>query len=314
MWHQGHGMALDHPIFNKPHKVAFEWTEAKRGRHHTGYTSPLYPKGMGETHQLARIEIDKPKEPNPTLVSHEGFFTDVPGFENLAEGDSTKMLGSLALARQGRYLYWAWTLDPKRLTAAGKDTFANAVHYIHSHRDSLTVEFVCKTRRNLWVLLELYHSTDGRYKRGIEEHFPGNLTPEWRKTYTATPEGCQAWLDKYHAYVFSGKSKEHSGKRYKTIFEVDKDALALGTPNAKRTSLERWMALAAGTPGEDRDRAIRCLKRYVHPSVHPKDSDWKAWYARQRDRIVFIESTGFWWQEDPRVLMRERNAARKQER
>ena len=32
---------------------------------------------------------------------------------------------------------------------------------------------------------------------------------------------------------------------------------------------------------------------------------WDAWYEKHRDRIVFIESTGFWWQEDPRILERE---------
>jgi hypothetical protein len=43
----------------------------------------------------------------------------------------------------------------------------------------------------------------------------------------------------------------------------------------------------------------------VHPGIAPKDRDWGAWYRAQRERIVFIESTGFWWQEDPRVLEKE---------
>jgi hypothetical protein len=29
-----------------------------------------------------------------------------------------------------------------------------------------------------------------------------------------------------------------------------------------------------------------------------------------KDRVVFIESTGFWWQEDPRVLEAEEARAR----
>ena len=34
-------------------------------------------------------------------------------------------------------------------------------------------------------------------------------------------------------------------------------------------------------------------------------ADWDGWYAKRKDRIVFIESTGFWWQEDPRILENE---------
>jgi hypothetical protein len=47
----------------------------------------------------------------------------------------------------------------------------------------------------------------------------------------------------------------------------------------------------------------------VHAEIAPTDGDWTAWYAAQKDRIVFIESTGFWWQLDPRVLEREAAAA-----
>ena len=121
--------------------------------------------------------------------------------------------------------------------------------------------------------------------------------------------------------MFSGKGKEHTGQRYKTVFEVDADAMALGTPNSKRESLERWIELADGTDGTDkggsdkggtdkekRALARRCLARYVHPSIVPKSGSWARWYEKQKDRIVFIESTGFWWQEDPRVLEKERAA------
>ena len=41
-------MALQHPIFNTPHKTEFEYVESPREKQHEGYTSPLYPEGMGE--------------------------------------------------------------------------------------------------------------------------------------------------------------------------------------------------------------------------------------------------------------------------
>jgi len=310
MDHQGHGLALDHAIFRTPHAVKFVGVATPRQKNHAGARSVLYPDGIGETFELVAFEHDKPADDwNPTLVNHEGFFTDVPGFENLAEGHSGKCLGSLSLARQGRWFYWGYSTDPARLTDQALDTLANVLHYMRGKRDSLTVKFVCVTRQIFTVYLDL-HAESG-YLRGMEEHMPNQLTEAWRTTYTdRTPDGCRAWLEKHQPYLFSGKGEQHKSERYKQLFEVDADAMALQTSNGARSSLERWLALAAGAPGDDRERALRCLSRYVHPDIAPRDGDWAAWYDKQKDRIVFIESTGFWWQEDPRVLEREQAAAR----
>lgn len=308
MDHQAHGLDLNHAIFNAPHRPEFTWTEAPREPQYTGNTSVLYPEGMGETNRLAAFEVDQADDWNPILVDHEGFFTDVPGFESIAEGHSGKVIGSLSLARQGRWFYWGYSIDPQRSTAGAKDTFINVLHYMRAMRGRETVKYVCRTRQILSVYLDLNRRTG--YLRGIEEHLPGQLVPSSRETYTATPEGCAEWLARYQDYVFSGKTDAHRGKRYDTIFEIDEDALALGTPNESRASLERWIELAEGAEGDARERAGRCLRRYVHPDIAPEDGvDWSTWYAQQRDRIVFIESTGFWWQVDPRVLERERAAA-----
>ncbi len=303
MDHLGHGLALDHSIYNTPHKVSFDWIEKKRPDHYVGMTSPLHPKGVPETYKLALFEKQKPDGSNPTIVSHEGFFTDIPGFENLAEGNSAKMLGSLALARQGRHFYWGFSADPELLTEGGKKTLINVIHYMHQKRHALTVPFVCKTRKILWVYTRL--GKDSGYKRGVEEHFPNQLMEPWKETYTPTFEGAVAWVEKYLPYVFSGKGPQHRHERYKNVFEVDADAMALKTPNESRESLERWIELAAGPVGDDRARALRCLERYVHPDIRPEDGDWQTWYRTQGPRVAFIESTGFWWQENPVVLEQE---------
>ncbi|HEX5052738.1 MAG TPA: hypothetical protein VFZ65_13260 [Planctomycetota bacterium] len=307
MDHQGHGLALDHTIFHTPNEVHFPVTETPREKQYEAARSVLYPEGMGETFGLVQFEHDKAADDwNPIIVNHEGFFTDVPGFESLAEGHSAKCLGSLSLARQGRWFYWGYSTDPQRLTDPAKDTLVNVLYYMRGKRDSITVPFVCVTRQIFQVYLDL--NKESGYLRGIEEHMPNQLTPEWQKTYTdRTPKGYAQWLDTYLPYVFSGKGPQHLSKRYKQVYEVDADAMALQTPNRERKSLERWLELAVAGSGEDEARAQRCLSRYVHPSIAPKDGDWHAWYEAQRDRIVFIESTGFWWQEDPRVLERERD-------
>jgi hypothetical protein len=298
MNHQGHGLALEHPVFNTPNTVHFDTTSATRSRQHEGYTSPLYPSGMGETFDVVDFEVDAPDGWNPTLVSHEGFFTDVPGFENIAEGFSGKMLGSLALARQGRYFYWGYSIDPARLTEPAQDTLENVVRYMATKRDARTTPFVCKTRKVLWVYLAL--NRESGYLRGIEEHFLGCVKEASRADYVPTPAGLAAWLDANLAYVFSGKDESHRDARYGSVFEVDADARRLGTPNAERASLATWLALAASADAAQRAVGVRLLERYVHPDIAP--DDWgapAAWYAEWRDRIVFVESAGFWWLEEP---------------
>lgn len=312
MDHQGHGLALDHVIFKAPNAVTFPGVVTPRQKNHEGQTSVLYPNGVGETFTLVAFEKQQPKDDsgkddwNPTIVNHEGFFTDVPGFENLAEGHSGKCLGSLSLARQGKWFYWGYSIDPERLTEPAQATFVNVLHYMRDKREARTVEFVNVTRQILQVYLDL--NKESGYLRGIEEHQVGQLVPATLATYTdRSPAGAAAWLAKYGLYLFTGKGPEHKSERYKQRFEIDEDAMSLGTPVGPRASLEKWIQLAAGAAGEDKERALRCLQRYVHAEVAPKDSDrdWAKWYAAQKDRIVFIESTGFWWQVDPRVLERE---------
>jgi len=293
-------MDLDHAIYTTPNAARFEYDTGERRRNHEGYTSPLYPEGMGETYQRALFEESKPAGWNPTIVSHEGFFTDVPGFESLCEGESAKMLGSLSLARQGRYFYWGYATDPERLTDGGEDTLENVLRYMAPRRGEETTPYVCKTRKSLWVYLAL--NRESGYLRGIEEHFLGSVKEGSREDYVATPEGLEAWLDENLPYVFSGKDASHEGERYKTIYEVDFDAKRLGTPNGERASVERWIEMAASDEAETRAVGRRLLDRYVHPDVRPASwDDAAAWAAEGLERLVFVESAGFWWMRDPRL-------------
>ena len=66
MDHQGHGMDLNHAIFQTPNKVAFEYVEQPRPKHYEGAKSPLWPKGVPATYKLAQFEHKKPPVPNPT--------------------------------------------------------------------------------------------------------------------------------------------------------------------------------------------------------------------------------------------------------
>ena len=70
-----------------------------------------------------------------------------------------------------------------------------------------------------------------------------------------------------------GRGAQHRNGRYQTVFEVDVDALALGTPNHERASLERWIALVCGggdATSEDRARAdAYAAEKRASTSGHP---------------------------------------------
>ena len=78
-------------------------------------------------------------------------------------------LGSLSLARQGKWFYWGYSTDPDCLTEPAKDTLVNVLHYMRGKRDSLTVPFVCVTRQILQVYLDL--NRESGYLRGIDNEF-----------------------------------------------------------------------------------------------------------------------------------------------
>lgn len=314
MNHQGHGLAYDHPVFNYPYAVSFKKVKTEREKQYENLTSPLYPEGMGETYDVVNFEKVKPADGrwNPTLVSSEGFFRDIPGLESIAEGCSGKRLGSLSLARQGNYFYWGYSIDPELLTDGAKRAFINALYYMHSKRGSLTVKYVCKTRETLHNYVYLNEAKD--YKRGFNEHIYGMVLEDSLKDYEESAEGLKQWLAKHGDYLYSGRGERHQGtgkyERYGMRFEIDRDAEKLQTPNHDIQSLEKWIELASSDDNEAQDTALRCLNRYVHSSIAPKVDegqpvDWKQWYSQYKDRIVFIESTGFWWQTDPRILERE---------
>ena len=60
------------------------------------------------------------------------------------------------------------------------------------------------------------------------------------------------------------------------------------------------MADAKDTDAQQRAKAQRCLQRYVHEPIRPKqDVRWADWYAQHSANLVFVDSAGFWWMLDP---------------
>ena len=229
------------------------------------------------------------------LVNDNGTFADVRGLENISEGVCAKNLGSLAIARQGRYLFWGFTSDPSAMTEAGRKIFLNAVRHLYACRKDLTTPYLCKPRGNPVCYLDAARTLPGYRERGMK-HFVSSLHPDLLKGWKPTVETAQAWLAENLDYLYAdGESGPYQ------LYNVDQDAKKLRTPNHALKSLEAWIGLA----GEGNPQAKACLARYVDPKIRPADGDWKAWWARHKSRLIFVDTAGFRFVEDPRVLERE---------
>ena len=230
------------------------------------------------------------------LVNDNGTFGDVPGLESISEGICAKPLGSLAIARQGRYLFWGFTSDPSAMTEAGRRIFLNGVRYLYAQRGSLTTPYFCKPRGNLACYLEAARDIPGYQAQGMK-HFRNSLHPDLLKDWEPTLDSAQAWLSANLDYLYAdGESGPYQ------LFSVDGAAKALTTPNRDLGSLEAWIQLAQGKDAEKQGFAKACLARYVDPRLLPADGDWASWWRREKGRLVFVDTAGFRFVEDPRVL------------
>lgn len=231
------------------------------------------------------------------VVINFGDFEDVPGLEIISDGVSTTTLGSIAIGRQGRFLLWGFTADPEGLTPVGRELFLNSVRYLFRKRAGKSVPFVCHTRHYLKFrcdsVLETLREKSPRAE-DTRKAFEEILKPAARaEVQKLNVEEYGAWLKENFGYIVGDPA---SASRHKDVYDVDADARALKTPNNKLESLEGWIRLLNG---DERDKARRCIDRYVGKGLEPADGDWAGWFGRMKGRIVFCDSAGFRFIEDP---------------
>ncbi|MHC5080222.1 MAG: hypothetical protein ACYTHN_14495, partial [Planctomycetota bacterium] len=217
------------------------------------------------------------------------------GLETLAEGLSGVSLGSVAIGRQGRFLAWGYTSDPSNMTPWARNLFLNAVHYLYLRRDTKTVPFLCPTRRKLSGYLKQSRLQKHREKVFLDA-IRKLLVPAVTRDWKADRESVARWLGENLDYLYAAKLHAQTG-----VFDVDQDAKALKTPNHAIESLEKWIDLARGGKGSLRESARRCLDRYVAPGVKPKGGGWMSWFRKMKDRLVFVDTAGFRFVENPSI-------------
>jgi hypothetical protein len=291
-------MSLDHPIFRTPEKAEFAFEEFPTPEEKLGQTSFHYPETVGKTLRVTPMQTHRPGKSimyGTVLVNDNGTFADVPGLEQISEGICSKELGSLAIARQGRYLFWGFTSDPSAMTEPARAAFRNAVHYLYACRNSRTTPYVCKPRGTLTRYLSQAARWED-YRPKAMKMFAKSLHPDLRKEWTTDIEAAKAWLAENRDYVYADGTLE----RYQ-IFQVDDAARRLRTPNHRIESLQTWVRLARGEDPQKRADAEACLERYVDPAIRPPAGEWTQWWDAWKSRLVFVDTAGFRFVEDPRL-------------
>ncbi len=297
-------MDLKHPVFRN---VKIEWTDIPAPEKYRGRTSRNHPEPIGAT--IRAVDINRNpyrpgKEYPGVVVINFGDFDDVPGLEIISEGVCTTTLGSIAIGRQGRFLFWGFTGDPAGMTETGREIFINAVRYLHTQRDSISVPFKIATRYKLRFRCRSFLERLATNHHRIEtarESFEKLLVPAARADLLKREkEEYGAWLEENLPYINAGKSSPIQS-RYKDVYDVDLEAKALKTPNNSMESLAKWIDLASSDDADQKKMARGCLQRYVAPEIRPRQEDWKAWFRKMKDRIVFCDSVGFYFIEDPRT-------------
>jgi hypothetical protein len=290
-------LRLIHPVFQGPLKIDVDWHKTDSPEHYVGATSPNYPEPIGAKIKVSDIQTGKAPAPGPIVINF-GFLDDIPGLELIGEGISSVAPGSVAIGIQGRFLFWGFHDAPDKMTEWGQRLLVNCVYYMHSKRNDLTVPFHSQSRGMLVGYLEQAQRVKSQTQNFLKA-MPKMLVSGLQKDWDPTVAFSQAWLRENRDYLYAAKLDAQTG-----FFDIDQDAKRLRTPNYKLESLKKWIDLA-GSVGQDRDSAKNCLNRHVDDSIKPADDNWQAWWKREKDRIVFVDTVGYKFIENPVLLEKE---------
>lgn len=294
-----HGLDLKHEVVKD---LKLDWKEVSSPKDYIGKKWRNHPEPIGAKIKAVSIHAKPSKQGEypGVVVINFGDFDDVPGLEVISDGISTSTLGSIAIGRQGRFMLWGFTADPEGFTEDGRQLFINCVRYLYKVRNEKTVFFNCHTRHYLKFRCDsvLEALQTGRRQDEIKKAFEGLLKQSARSEVMKLKAADYGkWLDENFAYIIGDSS---ASSRHKEVYDVDQDARALKTPNNKLESLEAWIKMLSDG-GKDKDKAKKCLDRYVDKSLQPARGDWNGWLEKNKSKIIFCDSVGFKFTLDPRT-------------
>ncbi|MAG57000.1 MAG: hypothetical protein CMJ83_11960 [Planctomycetes bacterium] len=263
-------MDASHPIFNTPDKVELVYEEIDTPDHYA-----RYPEGpaLGKKLKVWRVH-GKLRAKDYGLVSDGYGFDDSPDCEYISGGVNSKGPRSVALGRQGNFFLWGFSAPPGDMTDQAKRVFVNTLVYMKQFDGQRPLGQKAGRARG-WAYVFAHWLGDDHLSQYAKKSFGARELEE----SGGDPKKMAALLKRHDGFL-----------RHDNGWTIDRDALALGLANRDPALLERCVSLLE--KGEDRERALRLLRRYTGEE-HGDAKAWRRWFEARKDRLYFTDTGGF---------------------
>ncbi|PUV24630.1 hypothetical protein DCO56_14280 [Sphingobacterium athyrii] len=327
-----HSFRKDHEIFKGPFpvKMTIETKPTPEDAfHYEYYLGKTTPKTLPMWRVQTKGYISD-KGFRIGMVSRPWGFEDSPDAEAISSGVCAKTLDAVALGRHGNFFHWGFAASPEYMTPEAQSVLANAIVYISKFKDKGVIARKYLDRRaTKEYLKELkYLATREAYesnkemnlkfdqqmlddKKKAEEKKAKNekLTTWEEQTLSYQPQPKQSFEDflkesqkdlfsKFGTNTTAYLEYYDQNKDYfyaedaSYVITVDQDAKSLGIPNTDKRLLEKCISLLE--KGEDVDKAKRILDRYTLLDFKTVQ-EWRSWFEKNKSRIFFTQSGGFYF-------------------
>lgn len=267
------------------------------------------------------------------MVARPWGFEDSPEAEYISGGVSTKTIDAVAIGRHGNYFHWGFAASPTYMTPEAQAVFANSIVYISKFKNKGVIarKYLDRRATKDYIKELKYLATKEAFDNNneIEEKFNLQMLAEKKKAEekNARKDTLSAFERQLLAYQPGPKrSFEEFLKRnqkdlynkfgvntseYKKYYEenkdffyadeayykmsVDEDVKSLGIPNTDKRLLAKCISLLE--KGEDIEKAERILHRYTLLNFKTA-AEWKRWFEKNKNKIFFTQSGGFYFMVD----------------
>lgn len=330
-----HSFRKDHEIFKGPFpvKMTIETKPTPEDAfHYEYYLGKATPKTLPMWQVQTKGYISD-KGFRIGMVSRPWGFEDSPDAEAISSGVCAKTLDAVAIGRHGNFFHWGFAASPEYMTPEAQNVLANAIVYISKFKDKGVIARKYQDRRATKEYLkelkylatkEAYDSREemnlkfdqqmlAEKKKADEKKAKNEKLTTWEEqalSYKPQPkQSFEDFLKENQRDLFSkfGTNTDAYLKYYDQnkdyfysedasyVITVDQDVKSLGIPNTDKRLLEKCIFMLE--KGQDVDKAKRILDRYTLLD-YKTAQEWRSWYEKNKSRIFFTQSGGFYFMVD----------------
>jgi hypothetical protein len=327
-----HSFRKEHPIFKGPFpvKMTIEQKPTPEDAFHYAYYSdkPL-PKSLPMWRVQTKGYVTD-EGFRIGMVSRPWGFEDSPDAESISSGVCAKTLDAVALGRHGNFFHWGFAASPEYMTPEAQSVLANAIVYISGFKDKGVIARKYQDRRATKEYLKevKYLATKEAYdsfaemdvtfnqqmlaeKKKAEEKKARNEKLSEREeqslSYETQPKQSfedflkrnqKDLFDKFGTNTAAYLKYYDENKDYfyaedaMYVMTIDEDVKSLGIPNTDKRLLEKCITMLE--KGQDTEKAKRILDRYTLVD-YKTAGEWRSWYEKNKSRIFFTETGGYYF-------------------